>query len=149
MQDCDIQEEAGAEEMTGWATRRGHTYVPKSHPSPTSMPLFRSQQPCLYHLLAERTPSGGDPSPASLRHSSRPAATRVQMYRYVHGPDPQDEGGDLWVYDLHTNVHMHTHALCNFPMSPGKPLGNPQLQHPWSQLTPFLFSSGHRSSSLQ
>ena len=62
---------------------------------------------------------------------------------------PKMKGGDLWVYELHTDVHMHTHALCNFPMSPGKPLGDPQLQHPWSQLTPFPFSSGHRSSSLR
>ena len=136
-------------EMTGWATGGGHTSVPKSHPTPTPMPLLRSQQPCLYHLLAERTPSGGDPSPAGLRHPRQSAATQVQMYIYAHGPDPQGEGGGSMTYThTCTHAHMHTHAPCNPPMSPGMPLGNPQLQHPWSQLTLFLFS-GHCSSSLR
>ena len=57
--------------------------------------------------VIETTPSGGDLSPAGLRHPRQSAATRVQMYRYAHGPDPQGEGGVL--LSTHTRAHAHVH----------------------------------------
>lgn len=136
-------------EMKGWATGGGAHFCPQVPPIPHINATLSSQQPCLYHLLVETTPSGGDLSPAGLRHPRQSAATRVQMYRYAHGPDPQGEGGVLLSTHTRAHAHVHTHAPCNSPMFPGMRLANPQLQHPWSQLTPFLFSSGHCSSSLR